>query len=326
MKNFAYLRPSELDRAASLLLEDPAIQPLAGGTDLLDLMKSEIATPARVVDLKSVHGAELRDIDTSDGKLRIGALATLRDIAASKLLTDKYPVLQQAAAAAASPQLRNTGTLGGNLCQRPRCWYFRDVGFDCLRKTGDLCFAVDGRNKFHAVVGGGPCHIVHPSDLAVALTALDALVVLRRGDEMRSVPIREFYVLPEDDPTRETVLEPGEFVAGVEIPTTRSDRLSSYTKFRFRESWDFAVVSVALVAEIRGGVVERFDLALGGVAPKPWYEAQASAALVGKKSTPTELDRLAETVLADAESLGENGYKIPLARNLVRRAARDLLT
>jgi xanthine dehydrogenase YagS FAD-binding subunit len=354
MRNFTYLRPESLKQAATTLAKNggSAIQAggtaiLGGGTDLLDLMKSEIATPERVLNLKALPEPELRQIAERDGKLHVGALITLRELAESDLLKNRYPVLQEAAAAAASPQLRNAGTLGGNLCQRPRCWYFRDPEFPCLRKGGDTCFAVGGRNKFHCVVGGGPCYIVHPSDPAVALQALGAEVRVRRGGKTRSVPIGEFFVLPETDHEQETVLGGDEVVLGVEVPTPSPATRSSYTKFKFRESWDFAVVSVALVLETAGGTVRGGQIALGGVAPVPWLDAGASARLAGLTGVPGAagttgeagaagtaggvgsnrgLDAFAAAVLADAEPLEENGFKVPLARNLARRAVAELLS
>ena len=325
MRNFAYLQPAGLSQAASALENDGGAVVLAGGTDLLDLMKSEIATPERVLNLKALPERELRAIEERDGKLRIGALVTLSELAASDLLRRGYTVLQEAAAATATPQLRNAGTLGGNLCQRPRCWYFRDREFPCLRKGGDTCFAVDGRNKFHCIVGGGPCFIVHPSDAAVALLALDAEVLVRKGSETRAVPIGEFYVLPEVDPERETVLGPGEFVVGVEVPTPSLAARSSYTKFKYRESWDFAVVSVAVVMEKSTGTLRGGRVALGGVAPVPWLDAGASAALPGVAGPDRRMNVFAGAMLAGAEPLAENGFKLPLARNLAKRAVAELL-
>ena len=324
MKNFTYLRPTGLAQAATALAKDDGAVVLAGGTDLLDLMKSEIMTPERVLNLKALTEPELRTIEERDGKLRVGALVTLSELAASDLLRRRCTVLQEAAAAAATPQLRNAGTLGGNLCQRPRCWYFRDQEFPCLRKGGDTCFAVEGRNKFHCLTDGGPCYMVHPSDAAVALLALDAAVLVRQGRETRSVPMGEFHVLPEVDPTRETVLGPGEFVVGVEIPAPSGAARSSYTKFKFRESWDFAVVSVAVVLEKSAGIVRGGRVALGGVAPVPWLDADASAALTGIGGPDRHLEIFAEAMLAGAEPLRENEFKVPLVRNLARRAVVEL--
>ena len=281
MKNFDYLQPKGVDQATAALAKGTGARVMAGGTDLLDLMKTGLDRPDQVVNLKAMAEPELRGIEERGGVLRVGALVTLREIAESELLQERYTVLQEAAAAAASPQLRNVGTLGGNLCQRPRCSYFRDADFDCLRKGGDTCFAAEGRNRFHCVIGGGPCYIVHPSDTAVALLALDAKVMIQGNDNRREVPVGEFFVLPEDDHEQETVLEADEVVTGVEIPAPSKGVRSSYTKFRFRESWDFAVVSVALVARVDGGTIKDGRIALGGVAPVPWLDEGASAVLAG---------------------------------------------
>lgn len=325
MRNFTYLQPGSLTQAASFLERDDGTAVLAGGTDLLDLMKSRITTPERVVNLKALPERELRVLEERDGKLHVGTLVTLSELGASELLRERYTVLQEAALAAATPQLRNVGTLGGNLCQRPRCWYFRDPDFPCLRKGGGTCYAVDGRNKFHCIVGGGPCFIVHPSDTAVALLALGAEVRIRKGPNTRTVPIADFYVLPETDFERETVLEPGELVIGVEVPTPSPASRGSYTKFKFRESWDFAVVSVALVLEGAGRVVRGGRVALGGVAPVPWLDDGASAALAGLGGPGHKIADFADAVLAGATPLSENGFKVPLARNLARRAVTELL-
>jgi xanthine dehydrogenase YagS FAD-binding subunit len=325
MKNFSYLQPKDLREASSMLSNGMNARAMSGGTDLLDLMKSEITTPEAVVNLKSVRDPKLRAIEKRGGSIHVGALATISEIADSRLLKEQCAVLQQAASEVASPQLRNMGTLGGNLCQRPRCWYYRDDEFDCLRKGGDSCFAVDGRNRYHCVTGGGPCFIVHPSDLAVALLALNANVLIQKGKKNRSIPIAEFYVLPKDDTENETILKPGEVVTGVEIPAATADTRSRYTKFKVRQSWDFAVVSVAVVLRISGGTVSRGRIALGGVAPVPWLEERASGILSGFQANGAALESLAASVLQDANPLSENAYKTTLARNLLKRSVQQLM-
>jgi xanthine dehydrogenase YagS FAD-binding subunit len=322
MKNFEYLRPTRIEDATSLLSQ--GAMAYGGGTDLLDLMKTGIAKPSRVVNLKALTDEGLRRIEEGNGVLRVGALVTLREIADSPLLKDRCAVLQQAALSAASPQLRNVGTLGGNLCQRPRCSYFRDDDFDCLRKGGDTCFAMDGENRFHAVIGGGPCYIVHPSDLAVALSALQASVIVQKDEDRRSIPIAELFVLPEDDVLREHVLNADEIIVGVEIPTRQLGNRSGYTKFRFRDVWDFAVVSIAVVLDTNGSQIAKGRVAFGGVAPVPGFDEGVSAALSGRFSEAM-LDQAAGAVLAGAEPLEKNAYKLPLARNLLRRAVQGLV-
>ena len=325
MKNFSYLQPHDLREASSMLADTATSAAMSGGTDLLDLMKSEIATPEHVINLKSIRDPQLRAIEIRGGSVHIGALVTLAEIAASDLVNEHFPVQQQAAAETASPQLRNTGTQGGNLCQKPRCWYYRDDAFDCLRKGGDTCFAVDGRNKYHCVTGGGPCFIVHPSDLAVALLALDAQVEIQRGKKIRRVPIGEFYLLPEDDIENETILKPGEIVIGAEIPISQPGTRSAYTKFKVRQSWDFAAVSVAVVLEMSGSSVSKGRIALGGGAPVPWLEQKASGVMSGFNGSESGLEALAASVLQNTNTLSENAYKIPLASNLVKRTVRQLM-
>lgn len=325
MRNFDYLQPRDLDQAGEMLKRDGGAAILAGGTDLLDLLKSEVSAPVRVLNLKAAGEPELRRIAEQDGVLRLGALVTLSELAADATVRRRCPALAEAAAAAATPQLRNAGTLGGNLCQRPRCWYFRDPEFPCLRKGGDECFAVDGRNKFHAVIGGGPCHIVHPSDTATALLALDASILVRREGRTHAVPLARFHVLPEDDVERETQLRPDEVVTGVDVPLTAANARSGFTKFKYRDSWDFAVVAAAAALDVSGGVVRGGRVALGGVAPVPWLDAGATAALRGLDGSEEALDRLAAAVLTDAEPMTENAFKVPLARTLMRRTVARLL-
>ena len=234
MKNFEYLQPETLEEAARMLGKDPGkAAPNGGGTDLLSLLKNRIAAPERIVNLKSVSA--MRGIEYTPGEgLSIGALATLAEIAKHPAIAEKFTVLSQAAGQSASPQLRNVGTLGGNLCQRPRCAYFRG-DFPCIRKGGELCYAVAGHNKYHCIIGGGPCFIVHPSDPAVALLALDASVVIHAGGETKTVPIRSFHVLPEEDFLKETVLEPGGFVTEVRVPEPPAGTKSRYIKFKLSD-------------------------------------------------------------------------------------------
>lgn len=322
MNDFYYYHPSTLREASELLCE-PASLPIAGGTDLLDLIKSDIESPASVVDLKSIPG--LSDVVYRQGRgLEIGALTTVSELAGHEVVRDKYRALSEAASQVGSPQLRNVGTVGGNLCQRPRCAYFRGE-FNCLRKGGDLCYAVDGDNKRHCVVGGGPCVIVHPSDLAVALLALEAEVEIFSGKKSRQVPLSEFYLLPERNVRKETMLEPGDIVTRVFIPEPVSGIISGYLKFREREAWDFAVVSVAAVLERSNGRIQSGRIALGGVAPVPWLEKNAGGRIIGVLASTGALDQIAASVLTDADVLEGNKYKIPLARNLVKRLLGDLV-
>jgi xanthine dehydrogenase YagS FAD-binding subunit len=318
MNNFEYLQPKTLMEASQAMGKDWQMAlPFAGGTDLLGMMKDGIASPNKLVNLKSI--AELNKINYLPAKgLTIGALATITEIAEHPLINEKYSVLAQAAKEVASPQLRNLGTIGGNICQRPRCWYYRGE-FHCLRKGGGMCYAVDGRNKFHCVIGGGPCFIVHPSDTAVALIALDAKVVIFSGKKSRSIPIGDFFVLPEVNVERENVLKPGEFVTEIQIPDLPTNTSSGYLKLKERRDWDFAVVSVAAAVQKNGASFTSGTVALGGVAPIPWLEKEVSSKLAGLKIDAKNIEQLSTKALNDAEPLENNAYKVPLAQNMIKK-------
>lgn len=323
MNDFKYEHPATIEDAVALGgSEKSAGLFIAGGTDLLGMIKDGTVAPERLIDLKKIGGLDRIEIRPGQG-LRLGALVRLAEIARHPEIREKWTVLAEAAGSAASPQLRNVGTLGGNLCQRPRCWYFRGA-FDCLRKGGGECFAVDGENRYHCVIGGDPCYIVHPSDTAVALTALDAvLTVAGRGGEWE-VPVREFFVLPGEDFTRENILAPGEIVTAVTVPEPANGTRSTYVKIRERESFDFAVASVAAVLVPRGRTVMSGAVAFGGIAPVPWLEKAVSANLSGFKISAENLDNLADSALAGAQPMEQNAYKVTLARNLLKKAVRGL--
>ncbi len=323
MKPFSYHQPQNLQEASRLLGDDWQASLLnAGGTDILGMMKHHIEEPAHLVNLKSIEG--LDSIAYYGGKgLSIGAMVTISDIASNAVINEKYPVLAQAAHETASPQLRNQGTIGGNLCQRPRCWYFRG-DFDCLRKGGDLCYAADGQNKYHCIVGGGPCFIVHPSDLAVALLALDARVAITSESGSREAALNDFFVLPEEDILRENILKPNEIVTEIHVPELPADTRSAYIKFKERDAWDFAVVSVAARIRKRGNRIVEGKTAFGGVAPKPWEESTINETLNGLTIDGGAIERLAGSAFQDALPLAQNGYKVPLARNLLKRILRQL--
>jgi xanthine dehydrogenase YagS FAD-binding subunit len=252
----------------------------------------------------------------TDGSLRIGAATSLDTIADDARVRASFPALAQACESVGSPALRNMGTIGGNLCQRPRCWYFRSA-IPCLKSTGTDCPARDGENAHHVIFGGGPCYAVHPSDPAVALTALDAVIHVEGPAGPRAVPIADFFVLPDPDPRRETVLEPGEFIAAISLPAESSGGRQRYMKVLQRAAWDFALASIAVVRRVDGSV----RMVLGGVAPVPWRvnpsveEDVASAPL-----SSDDLDTLAERALYDARPLSRNGYKVALSRALLREA------
>ena len=323
MKYFEYARPKTVEEASALLLALPdTSKAYAGGTDVMGLLKDRLIAPQKLVNLKTIAG--LNAVQYTPGKgLRIGALATIADIAENSVIGEKYAILQQAAREVASPQLRNVGTAGGNLCQSPRCWYYRGE-FPCIRKGGEMCFAAAGHNKYHCIVGGGPCYIVHPSDLAVALLALDARVVIQSRKKSRTLPLSEFFVLPDKDVTRETVLQPGDVLTEIHVPDVAAGMSSGYLKFKERGAWDFALVSVAAVIHKNGSVIQSGRIAFGGVAPTPWQEAAINQKLSGLPISSDSFAQLSESSFADAQALAMNAYKVPLVRNLMKRLLTQL--
>jgi len=310
LPNFAYIRARSKQEALDNLASQGAYVH-AGGTDLLGCARDEVFEVEKLVSISRLE--ELKGITRSEeGGIRIGALSTISEIAASAMIRESYPGLAQAASDVASPQLRNQGTLGGNLCQRPRCWYFRG-DFHCAKKGGDMCYAVEGENRYHAIFGGDPCYIVHPSDTAPMLVALgaDIRVSGARGD--RSMALEDFFVLPDQDLERENVLQQGEIVTEVLLPAASGVK-SSYRKIRERGAWDFALVSVALAVRMSGSTVTEARVVLGGVAPAPWRSEAAEAALIGKEPSPSVATDVAAAAVAGAQPLEQNAYKVLLAK------------
>lgn len=315
---FLYAKAKSLDDAAQRL-EGEGAMPLGGGTDLLVAIAEEIARPDLLVDLRSIpESGDIRETD--GGGVRIGASARVAHIAAHPLIRAQFPALAQACEVVGTPALRHMGTIGGNLCQRPRCWYFRQ-NIPCLKNGGTTCAAVDGENQYLAVVDGGPCYVVHPSDPAVALTALGASVEIASMGGSRVVPIEDFYVLPSERLDRETVLAPGEFVAAVSLPGDARGGVQGYHKLMQREAWDFALVSVAGAKRENGDV----RIALGGVAPRPWRVNSSIEEDVSSGGLDDDtIETLAERALYDAKPLSKNGYKVELAASLLRQIIRQL--
>lgn len=311
MKNFGYLAPKTINEATAALKQNGAA--LGGGVELLCLLKERLISPARIVNLKSLPG--MRSIE-SGSAIKIGALVTADAIERDAAIRRRAKVLHEAASVIASPQIRNIGTLGGNLCQRPRCWYFRDKEVPCLKKGGEKCFAVDGRNEYHAILGGGPCFIVHPSDFAPALIALDAGITTNT----REMKLEKFFVLPEVNVQVENVLAPGEIVTGVEIPSEWLDQKSSYCKSRERPSFDWALSSCAVVLKMNGNRVDKVRVVLGGVAPIPWRSVLAEEELVGKEINEATATTAGRAAMADALPLADNAYKVELSVNVVKVA------
>lgn len=318
LPNFSYLRPTTLKEAAKAAGQKNA-RLWAGGTDLLGCLREGILETGTVVSLSGVETkANLRGIwSTKRGGALIGALTTLTQVAESPLINRLYPGLAQAAFSVASPQLRNQGTIGGNLCQKPRCWYYRGE-FQCRRKNGDTCFAAQGQNQFHAIFGGDNlCFYVHPSDTAPALISLDAVVHILGPRGRRTLPVERLHLRPEQNLLSETALKPGEIITGVELPPPPQGLISRYRKVRTRRSWDFAIGGLALALVLDGGQVQRARLVLSGVAPVPWRSGPAEEALVGKALDAEAITQAAEAAVAGAEPLEHNAYKVELIMGIV---------
>lgn len=314
---FSYVRATSLEEALDHLGAEGA-RPSAGGSDLIGCLRDEVFECPKVVSLSRV--AELKGIERiGDAGVRIGALTTIAEVASDPLLNQRYTALTQAAAAVASPQLRNQGTIGGNICQRPRCWYFRGE-FHCLRKGGPTCYAIAGENQYHAILGGARCYIVHPSDTAPALVALQAQVTVAGPNGTRTVPMDEFYLLPDQDIRREAAIEPNEIVTDVVLPRPPAGLRSSYRKVRARRSWDFALAGVALALRIEGGRVRSGRVVLSGAAPIPWRAREAESAIVGNRLDQATCRRAAAAAMANAVPLKRNGYKIPLFNGVIEEA------
>ncbi len=311
---FSYVRPQTLKEAFKHL-ETESVRLHAGGTDLLGCLHDQIFAASKVVSLSALD--DLRALSRrSDGGYRLGALLPIAELAAHEDIQQQFPALSQAAAAVASPQLRQQGTLGGNLCQKPRCWYYRGE-FDCLRKGGPTCYAYKGQSQFHCVLGGSGCYIVHPSDTACALVALDAQVEIQGPGGKRTVAVEDFHVLPEDDFLKETVLDDQEILTAVLLPAPAQGQRSSYRKVRARQSWDFAVAGCALALTFEGDRVHQARIALSGAAPVPWRAKEAETELTDRPLTADTAANAAAAAMAKAKPLKHNGYKIELFKGLI---------
>ncbi|HEX9564854.1 MAG TPA: FAD binding domain-containing protein [Gemmatimonadaceae bacterium] len=309
-----YERPSSSEQALDLMRQ-PGAHALGGGTDLLVSIREGLVHPELVVDLRSLPGfGEIRW--QSDGSVLIGAGVGLATLAADDVMRRQFAALATSCAAVGSPALRNMGTLGGNLCQRPRCWYFRS-GVACFKSGGSDCPAIDGANQHLAILGGGPCHAIHPSDPAVALTALEARIHLDGPAGPHTRDIADFFAPPSVDPTRETRLAPGEIVVAVEVPAASAGGQQRFSKILQRGAWDFSLASIAVVRRQDGGV----RLVLGGVAPGPWrVNTSIEEDVAAGELSADDLDALAERALYDAQPLSRNGYKVNLVKALLREA------
>ncbi|MBM3942395.1 MAG: xanthine dehydrogenase family protein subunit M [SAR202 cluster bacterium] len=356
MQPFEFVEPRTIDEAVALLSAQPEseVRIIAGASDLLSEIKEGVIAPRRLVSLGGIP--ELRGIQATAEGLRLGAMTTITEIAQHPAIVSRYASLAQAAQGLATWQIRNVGTLGGNLAQRPRCWYYRHPLAVCLKKGGDRCYALAGVSKHLCVTGGDRCYIVHPSDTAVALSVFDAQVEIAGPSGSRSVALGDFFAGPGRDLTRENILEPGELVTGVVVvqippgplyqrgeanntPLPQRHALSTaerggggisevrslYLKARERETGDFALVSVALALELEGGIVRQARCALGGVAPVPYRAHEVEEYLQDKRVSGADAVHAGSLALSHPRPMAGNGYKVPLARNLVKRAVAELL-
>ncbi|MEE5113194.1 xanthine dehydrogenase family protein subunit M [Pseudomonas alliivorans] len=321
MNPFTYSRPADIRSAIDL--SGPATRFIAGGTNLLDLMKENVARPEHLIDINDLP---LKDVtETASGGLMIGALVSNADLAWHPLVEQRYPLLSQALLAGASPQLRNMASTGGNLLQRTRCYYFYDASVPCnKREPGSGCPAKDGLNRIHAIFGASDdCVATHPSDMCVAMAALEAVVHVEGRACRRTIEFADFHRLPGDAPERDNQLADDELITAIELPAPRFTGHSAYLKVRDRASYAFALVSVAAALELDGDVVTDARLALGGVAHKPWRDKQVERLLIGKPATRESFAAAADAMLADAQPLEHNAFKVKLARRAIIRALSD---
>jgi xanthine dehydrogenase YagS FAD-binding subunit len=322
MKSFENIDVKSVQQAVGLLQkfqqEKKSAAVVAGGSEYLQLMKDQVVKPDYVINLKTIAG--LNYIKEERGGFRIGALATLAEIEEHPVVREKLLFLSEAAGEAASPQIRNSGTIGGNICQRPFCWYFRSSSFHCLRKGGEMCYAVAGDSRYHAILGAGPSYIVHPSDLAPALVALNAQIKIASPAGEKTIPLEKFFVLPQVDFKRENILKPAEILTEIQIPYPKPGSKGYYHKVRERQAWDHAIVSVSTIVQNGDGVVRDARLVLGGVAPIPWRAPKAEKLLIGKRLDEAAAQQAADIALEGARPMKDNVYKVGMAKSLIQRA------
>jgi xanthine dehydrogenase YagS FAD-binding subunit len=325
MNPFTLVRLPTLDAAGSHVAAEPSQRTFrAGGIDLIDRMKEGLDSPEQLVELAAIadeHGALMRGISTTDdGGWRIGALVTLAQLAGFADLPSAYGALRDAAGNAATPSIRNGATAGGNLLQRPRCWYYRHADLQCLKKGGYECFAATGDNRYNAILGGGPSYIVHPSSLGSALVALDASVTVGGPDGLRTLPAEQLFAPPTVDPTREHTLADGEVLLSIDLPPALAGQRSDYHFAKEKQSQDWPLAEASVRCTIEGGALKNVRVALGHVAPVPWRSKEAEAVLEGAKPSADLCAKAAEAALSVAKPLEGNAYKVPLAQGVLRYA------
>lgn len=324
MYPFDYQQAADADAAVQSVAPHPDAKFLAGGTTLIDLIKLHVEKPAHLVDVSGLPLAQITDLP--GGGVRIGALVRNSDLAHDARIQKSYPVLSEALLSGASPQLRNMATTAGNLMQRTRCYYFRDTSTPCnKREPGSGCSAIDGYNRIHAVLGtSSKCIASHPSDMCVAMAALDAQIRVQGPRGERVIPITEFYIPYGEDPVRETVLEHGELITAVDLPAMPFAARSRYLKVRDRASYAFALASAAVALDVQGGKIVNARVALGGVGTKPWRSLEAEKLLVGQAPSPEVYHAAAEAALKGAKGYKDNAFKIELAKRTVARCLSTL--
>lgn len=322
MNRFEFARATSVAEAMGLVAEKPGSVLKAGGIDLLDHLKERLIEPPRLVDLKSVPGLDGISVE-ADGSLRIGPLVTMARVAAHPGLRSTHPGLAQACGEAASPQIRNVATIGGNLLQRPRCWYYRLSSYRCLKKGGDVCFAVAGENRYHTIFADGACNAPHPSNAAVAIMAFGASLVFQGGRGTRTVPADRFFTIPGNDPQRENARAPDEILTSIRVPAAAGVR-SVYASVKEKAAFDWPLVSAAVALRADGGVVTQARIILGAVAPVPLPSAAAEQALIGKRLDEATAEAAAGAAAAGAHPLSDNGYKVELLKVLLRRTVKSL--
>jgi xanthine dehydrogenase YagS FAD-binding subunit len=322
MNRFELARATSSAEARELFAGKAGSVYKAGGIDLLDHLKERLVEPPRVVDLKRIPGLDVIGVE-ADGTLRIGALATLAKVADHEGVRQTHPALARACGEAASPQIRNLATIGGNVLQRPRCWYYRLESYPCVKKGGDICYAVAGENRYHVLFGGGPAYPPHPSNAAVPLVAYGASFVIEGAAGVRAVPAEQFFVLPAKDPLRENVLQPGELLTEIRVPAATGWR-SAYYEIRERADFDWPLVAAAIAVRADGGIVRDARVVLGQVAPIPWRSLPAEKALVGKRLDAASAEAAGRAAVTGAQPMSDNGYKVDLVTTLVRRIVASL--
>ncbi|MEH2132002.1 MAG: xanthine dehydrogenase family protein subunit M [Nostoc sp.] len=319
MQPFNYKKAGQVDNAVALVTPEVQAAYLAGGTSLIDLMKLNVQTPTQVVDINPLP---LTKIEIQGNGVRIGATASNSDVAYNPIIQERYPMLSEALLSGASPQLRNMATVGGNLLQRTRCYYFRDTSMPCNKRVpGSGCAAIEGYNRIHAILGGSDrCIATHASDMAVAMVALDAVVQTRGPKGDRSIPLVDFHLVPDNTPERETVLEHGELIVAVDLPASTFGKRSHYLKVRDRASYAFAMTSVAAALDIQNGIIRSARIALGGVGTKPWRTFEAEKALLNKPANQATFQAAANAAIAGAKPQKYNGFKVELAKRTIVKA------